>query len=82
MRAISPDDWSVAGLANDRLNCSIVSHCRCAWIMWWQLAQTSLRSSSFVRYGSGRYHAAELQAAQQGATIGETYQLPGYCRAR
>jgi hypothetical protein len=27
----------------------------------------------------GRHHAAELQAAQRGAAIGETYKLLGYC---
>jgi hypothetical protein len=34
------------------------------------------------RYSGGRYQAAELQAATQGATIGETYALPGYCGGR
>ena len=32
------------------------------------------------RYSGGRYAAAERQAASRGATIGETYRLPGYCR--
>jgi micrococcal nuclease len=31
------------------------------------------------RYSGGRYQAAEQWAAQRGATIGETYRLPGYC---
>jgi micrococcal nuclease len=31
-------------------------------------------------YSGGRYRAAELQAAQQGATIGETYALPSHCQ--
>jgi micrococcal nuclease len=34
------------------------------------------------RYSSGKYQAAEHQAAAQGATIGETYGLPAYCRPR
>jgi micrococcal nuclease len=34
------------------------------------------------RYSGGRYQQAELEAAQQGTTMGETYQLPGYCRPR
>ena len=32
------------------------------------------------RYSGGRYAAAERQAAGRGATIAETYRLPGYCR--
>jgi micrococcal nuclease len=31
------------------------------------------------RYSGGRYHDAELAAADRGATIGETYRLPEYC---
>jgi hypothetical protein len=34
------------------------------------------------RYSGGRHHATELQAAGQGATIRETYRLPGSCRPR
>jgi micrococcal nuclease len=34
------------------------------------------------RFSGGRYQEAELQAAQGGATIGETYKLPRYCRKR
>ena len=34
------------------------------------------------RFSGGRYQSAELRAAAQGSTIGETYRLPGYCRAR
>jgi micrococcal nuclease len=34
------------------------------------------------RYSDGRYQQAELEAAEQGATIQATYQLPGYCRER
>ena len=34
------------------------------------------------RFSGGRYGAAELQAAAAGATIGESYTLPGYCRPR
>ena len=34
------------------------------------------------RYSGGRYEAAEQEAAAQGATIGETYRVPGYCRPR
>jgi endonuclease YncB( thermonuclease family) len=30
-------------------------------------------------YSGGRYRAAELQAAVVGATIGQSYELPGYC---
>ena len=32
------------------------------------------------RYSGGRYRDAELKAAAAGATIGQTYPLPGYCR--
>ena len=32
------------------------------------------------RYSDGRYQEAEWQAAAAGATIGETYNLPGHCR--
>jgi hypothetical protein len=32
-----------------------------------------------VWQSGGRHHVAELQAAQRGAAIGETYKLPGYC---
>ena len=34
------------------------------------------------RFSGGRYEAVELEAAEQGATIGETYRLPGYCMSR
>jgi micrococcal nuclease len=34
------------------------------------------------RFSGGRYRAAEAQAAAAGATIGVSYRLPGYCRAR
>jgi endonuclease YncB( thermonuclease family) len=34
------------------------------------------------RFSNGRYRDAELKAASAGATIGQTYRLPGYCRAR
>ena len=34
------------------------------------------------RYSQGRYAKAEIQAAAAGATIGEDYPLPGYCRPR
>jgi endonuclease YncB( thermonuclease family) len=34
------------------------------------------------RFSQGRYAEAEFQAAAAGATIGEDYPLPGYCRAR
>lgn len=34
------------------------------------------------RYSGGRYRAAEQQAADGGATIRETYSLPGYCTPR
>ena len=34
------------------------------------------------RFSGGRYADEELVAAQAGATIAETYRLPGYCRAR
>jgi endonuclease YncB( thermonuclease family) len=32
------------------------------------------------RFSGGRYRRAELEAAQSGATIRESYALPGYCR--
>jgi micrococcal nuclease len=32
------------------------------------------------RFSGGRYHVIEAQAAADGATIGRTYRLPGYCR--
>ena len=32
------------------------------------------------RFSGGRYEEIELEAAAQGATIAETYKLPGYCR--
>jgi hypothetical protein len=32
------------------------------------------------RYSGGRYQEVELQAAARGATIGDRYRLPGYCR--
>jgi micrococcal nuclease len=32
------------------------------------------------RYSGGRYAAIEAQAAADGATIRESYRLPGYCR--
>jgi micrococcal nuclease len=35
-----------------------------------------------LRYSQGRYAEAERQAAADGATIGRTYTLPGYCRPR
>jgi endonuclease YncB( thermonuclease family) len=31
------------------------------------------------RYSGGRYQAAEVQAAERGSAIRETYRLPGYC---
>jgi micrococcal nuclease len=34
------------------------------------------------RFSGGRYQQVEVQAATAGATIGWTYRLPGYCRAR
>jgi micrococcal nuclease len=34
------------------------------------------------RFSHGRYQAAEAQAAAAGATIGESYRLPDYCRRR
>jgi endonuclease YncB( thermonuclease family) len=34
------------------------------------------------RFNGGSYQAAEAQAAAAGATIGENYRLPGYCRPR
>jgi len=34
------------------------------------------------RFSNGRYRAAEAQAAAPGATIGGSYPLPSYCRAR
>jgi endonuclease YncB( thermonuclease family) len=34
------------------------------------------------RFSQGRYAKAERQAAADGATIGKTYPLPGYCRPR
>jgi micrococcal nuclease len=34
------------------------------------------------RYSQGRYAEAEVQAAAAGATIGDDYPLPGYCRPR
>ena len=34
------------------------------------------------RFSGGRYQQAEAQVAAAGATIGRTYRLPGYCRAR
>jgi micrococcal nuclease len=34
------------------------------------------------RFSGGRYHVIEAQAAADGATIGRTYWLPGYCQAR
>jgi hypothetical protein len=33
-------------------------------------------------FSGGRYAAAERQAAGDGAEIGRTYQLPGYCHDR
>ena len=32
------------------------------------------------RFSGGRYAEAELQAAADGATIGQAYLLPGYCK--
>jgi micrococcal nuclease len=32
------------------------------------------------RFSGGRYRVIEAQAAADGATIGRTYRLPGYCR--
>jgi micrococcal nuclease len=34
------------------------------------------------RFSGGRYAALEAQAATDGATITESYRLPGYCRPR
>jgi len=34
------------------------------------------------RYSGGSYAEAERQAAAAGATIRDTYTLPGYCRER
>jgi micrococcal nuclease len=34
------------------------------------------------RFSGGRYAVLEAQAATDGATIRETYRLPGYCRRR
>jgi micrococcal nuclease len=34
------------------------------------------------RFSGGRYADEEMEAAQDGATIAETYRLPGYCRTR
>ena len=34
------------------------------------------------RFSQGRYAKAERKAAAAGATIGELYPLPGYCRPR
>jgi endonuclease YncB( thermonuclease family) len=34
------------------------------------------------RFSQGRYAEAEVQAAAGGATIGDDYPLPGYCRPR
>jgi endonuclease YncB( thermonuclease family) len=34
------------------------------------------------RFSGGRHAEAERQAAAEGATIGEVYRLPGYCRER
>jgi micrococcal nuclease len=34
------------------------------------------------RYSGGRHAEAERHAAADGATIGEDYTLPGYCRPR
>jgi hypothetical protein len=34
------------------------------------------------RYSGGRYEQAELDAAEQGATIRATYSLPDYCKPR
>ena len=35
-----------------------------------------------LRYSGGRYARIEVQAAADGATIQESYRLPGYCRRR
>jgi micrococcal nuclease len=34
------------------------------------------------RFSGGRYQQVEAQAAAEGATVGRTYRLPGYCRER
>lgn len=34
------------------------------------------------RYSGGRYRKIEAKAAAAGVSIGETYMVPGYCRAR
>jgi micrococcal nuclease len=34
------------------------------------------------RFSGGRYAEAERRATAEGATIGRTYRLPGYCRRR
>ena len=34
------------------------------------------------RYSGGRYALIEGQAAADGATLRESYRLPGYCRRR
>jgi hypothetical protein len=34
------------------------------------------------RFNGGRYADEELEAAREGATIAETYRLPGSCRTR
>ncbi|MGH6916038.1 MAG: thermonuclease family protein, partial [Geminicoccales bacterium] len=34
------------------------------------------------RYSGGRYAVIEAHAAAAGATIAESYELPGYCRQR
>ena len=34
------------------------------------------------RFSDGRYREVEQTAANQGATIRQTYRLPSYCRAR
>ena len=34
------------------------------------------------RFSGGRYADEELEAAREGARIGEVYRLPGSCRAR
>jgi hypothetical protein len=50
------------------------------------MAQTSEQMIRFglardcLRCHDGQYEQAEPEAVEQGATIGETYRLPEYCR--
>lgn len=64
------------------------THDRCVAVCYLEdqdISEAMIRSGlarDCPRFSGGRYRAAETAAEAAGATIGGSYPLPSYCRAR